>query len=70
MDENSLAHTSWNCQYHIVFIPKYRRKVLYGQVKADVREIMRTLCRYKKVEIVEGAVCEDHVLLCVSIPPS
>ena len=69
MDESSLAHTRWNCQYHIVFIPKYRRKVLYGQVKSDVREILRTLCGYKKVEIVEGAVCEDHVHLCVSIPP-
>ena len=52
-----------------MFIPKYRRKVLYGQVRADVREILRTLCGYKKVEIVEGAVCEDHVHICVSIPP-
>ena len=69
MDEFSLSHTRWKCQYHIVFIPKYRRKVLYGRVKADVREILRTLCGYKKVEIVEGAVCEDHVHLCVSIPP-
>ena len=69
MDESSLAHTRWNCQYHIVFIPKHRRKVLYGQVKSDVREILRTLCGYKKVEIVEGAVCEDHVHLCVNIPP-
>ena len=54
MDENSLSHTRWKCQYHIVFIPKYRRKVLYGKVKADIREILRTLCRYKKVEIIEG----------------
>ena len=69
MDDSSLAHTRWKCQYHIVFIPKYRRKVLYGQVKEDVREIVRTLCGYKKVEIVEGAVCEDHVHLCLSIPP-
>ena len=69
MDENSLSHTRWKCQYHIVFIPKYRRKVLYGKVKADVREILRTLCRYRKVEIIEGAVCVDHVHMCLSIPP-
>ena len=69
MDDSRLAHTRWKCQYHIVFIPKYRRKVLYGRVKSEVREILRTLCGYKKVEIVEGAVCEDHVHLCVSIPP-
>jgi putative transposase len=52
-----------------VFIPKYRRKALYGKVKEDVREILRTLCGYKKVEIIEGAVCADHVHLCLSIPP-
>ena len=69
MDANSLSHTKWECQCHIVFIPKYRRKVLYGQVRNDVREIIRTLCEYKKVEIVEGAVCADHVHLCVRIPP-
>ena len=69
MDSHSLSHTKWECQYHIVFIPKYRRKVLYGKVRADVREIIRTLCKYKKVEIIEGAVCKDHVHLCLSIPP-
>ena len=69
MDDQSLSHTRWKCQYHIVFIPKYRRKVMYGKVKADLREVLRTLCRYKKVEIIEGAVCEDHVHLCLSIPP-
>ena len=69
MDDQSLSHTRWKCQYHIVFIPKYRRKVMYGEVKADLREILRTLCRYKKVEIIEGAVCEDHVRLCLSTPP-
>ena len=52
-----------------MFIPKYRRKSLYGQVKSDVREILKTLCKYKKVEIVAGAVCADHVHLCLSIPP-
>ena len=69
MDDNSLSHTKWQCQYHIVFIPKYRRKVMYGQVRNDVREIIRTLCKYKKVEIIEGAVCIDHVHLCLSVPP-
>ena len=69
MDSKSLSHTKWKCQYHIVFIPKYRKKVLYGQLRKDVREIIMTLCKYKNVEIVSGAVCEDHVHLCVSIPP-
>ena len=69
MDSSSLAHCKWECQYHIVFIPKFRRKKLYGMVKDDVREIIKTLCSYKKVEIIAGAVCADHVHLCVSIPP-
>ena len=69
MDESSLTHTRWRCQYHIVFIPKYRRKTMYGQVQSEIREILKTLCRYKKVEIIEGAVCSDHVHLSVSIPP-
>ena len=69
MDSSSLAHCKWECQYHIVFIPKFRRKKLYGMVKDDVRDIIKTLCSYKKVEIIAGAVCADHVNLCVSIPP-
>ena len=69
MDSQSLSHTRWKCQYHIVFIPKYRKQVLYGQVREDIREIIRTLCKYKDVEIISGAVCIDHVHLCVSIPP-
>jgi len=69
MDSSSLSHTKWKCQYHIVFIPKYRRKVLYGKIKVDIREILIKLCKYKKVEIIEGAVCADHVHLCISIPP-
>ena len=69
MDSSSLAHCKWECQYHIVFIPKYRKNKLYGVVRDDVREIIRTLCKYKGVEIVAGAVCSDHVHLCVSIPP-
>ena len=57
MDNQSLSHTKGKCQYHVVFIPKYRRKVMYGQVKKDVREIIQTLCEYKKVNITAGAVC-------------
>ena len=69
MDSKSLSHTRWKCQYHIVFIPKYRKKQLYGRLREDVRSIIRSLCAYKNVEIVEGAVCSDHVHLCVCIPP-
>lgn len=69
MDSKSLSHTTWKCQYYIVFIPKYRKKQLYGRLKEDVRDVLKTLCTYKKVEIVEGAVCSDHVHLCVCIPP-
>ena len=69
MDSSSLSHTRWKCQYHIVFILKYRRKALYGSIKEDIREILKTLCGYKKVEIIAGAVCVDHVHLSLSIPP-
>ena len=69
MDNSSLSHCKWKCQYHIVFIPKFRRKIMFGQTKADIREILKKLCENKKVEIIEGAVCSDHVHLCVSIPP-
>ena len=60
---NSLAHTKWNCKYHIVFAPKYRRKVFYEEKRAEVREIIRTLCTWKGVEIMEAEVCPDHVHL-------
>ena len=69
MDSKSLSHTKWKFQYHIVFIPKYRKKQLYGRLREDVREVISTLCKYKNVEIIEGAVCPDHVHLCVSILP-
>lgn len=69
MDNRSLSHTKWKCQYHIVFIPKYRKKVLYGKVREDVREILSTLCKYKNVEIIAGAVCVDYVHLSIVIPP-
>lgn len=67
MNSKSLSHTKWKCQYHIVFITKYRKKKLYGQVKRDVCD--NILCRWKGVEIADGAVCIDHVYLSVSIPP-
>ena len=67
---NSLAHTKWNCKYHIVlFAPKYRRKVFYEEHRSEVREILRQLCEWKGVEIIEGEVCTDHMHILVSIPP-
>ena len=69
MDSKSLSHTKWKCQYHIVFIPKYRKKQLFGQLRVDVRDIIKTLCNYKDVEIIEGAVCIEYVHLCVCILP-
>lgn len=69
IDTNSLAHTTWNCKYHIVFAPKYRRQVIYGKIKRDIGEILRKLCEWKKVEIVEAEACADHIHMLVSIPP-
>ncbi len=63
------AHTSWNCKYHIVFAPKFRRKVFYGQIRSDVRDIIKQLCFQKGVELIEGELCPDHVHLLVAIPP-
>ena len=68
-DVKSLAHTKWNCKYHVVFAPKYRRKVFYNEKKEAIREIIRTLCQWKGVEIIEGEVCPDHIHLLVEIPP-
>ena len=66
---NSLAHTKYYCRYHIVFTPKYRRKVIYNQLRKDISEILTQLCKYKGVEIIEGHMMPDHVHLLVSIPP-
>ena len=66
---NSLSHTKWLCKYHIVIVPKYRRKVIYNQHRKDLQEIIRRLCKYKGVEIIEGNMKPDHVHLLVSIPP-
>ena len=68
-DCHSLSHVRWDCKYHIVFIPKYRKKVLFGRVRREVGAIIRDLCRQKDVEILEGHVMPDHVHMCVRIPP-
>ena len=65
----SLAHTKWNCKYHIVFIPKYRRKTIYGKLRNDIRTYIKDLCKWKGVEIIEGHMMPDHVHLLLSIPP-
>ena len=68
-DNNSLAHTSWNCKYHIVFAPKYRRMVFYNEFKVEVGKILRELCNWKQVKIIEAEVCPDHIHMLVEIPP-
>ena len=68
-DNNSLAHTTWNCKYHIVFAPKYRRQIIYGKYKANIGQILRLLCERKGVEIHEAEACPDHIHMLVSIPP-
>ena len=69
MDESSLSHTKWICKYHIIFIPKYRRKEIYGKLRKDIGEILRQLCQYQKVEIIEAHAMKDHIHMLVSIPP-
>ncbi len=66
---DSLAHTKWMCKYHIVFAPKYRRKVIYNQIRKDIGQIMQELCKYKGVEIIEGHMMPDHIHMLLSIPP-
>lgn len=69
MDKNSLSHTTWECKYHIVFAPKYRRQVIYGKLKIEIGKILRELCERKGVEIIQGECCPDHVHIFVRIPP-
>ena len=69
-DISSLSHSKWRCQYHIVFAPKFRRKVIYNQIRVDIGKILRKLCDIKGVEIIEAELCPDHVHMLVSIPPS
>ena len=68
-DDSSLSHTRWNCKCHIVFVPKYRRKVIYGKLRKDIGTIIRQLCAYKDVEIIEGHAMPDHIHILVKIPP-
>ena len=68
-DTKSLAHTKWNCKYHIVFAPKYRRKAIFGQLKVEIGKILRELCNWKQVNIIEAELCPDHVHMLVEIPP-
>ena len=69
LDTNSLAHTQWECKYHIVFAPKYRRQIIYGKIKQDIGQMIRKLCEYKGVEIFEAEACKDHIHMVVAIPP-
>ena len=68
-DSNSLAHTKWNCKYHIVFAPKYRRQIIYGELKKEIGKILRELCVWKQIEIIEAEACKDHIHMCIKIPP-
>ena len=68
-DIQSLAHTTWNCKYHIVFAPKYRRKVFYNEKRMEIGQILRQLCEWKGITILEAEVCPDHVHMLVEIPP-
>ena len=69
MDKNSLAHTTWECKYHVVFAPKFRRQIIYRKIKADVGKILRELCNRKGIEIIEAEVCSDHIHMLIRIPP-
>ena len=69
IDYNSLSHTKWECKYHIVFAPKYRRQIIYGKIKSEIGKILRKLCEHKGVEIIEAELCQDHIHMLVSIPP-
>lgn len=69
MDDLSLTHTKYNCTYHVVFVPKYRRKVMYGQLKQEVGQILSTVCKIIGIQLIKGGVCPDHVHMYISIPP-
>jgi putative transposase len=69
MENSKLAHTVWECKYHVVWIPKHRKKVIYGKLRLEIGRILRKLCEYKHVEIIEAKACSDHIHMCLSIPP-
>ena len=68
-DVNSLSHTSWNCKYHVVFAPKYRRRVFFGEKRREIGSILRTLCNWEGIKIIEAEVCPDHIHMLIEIPP-
>ena len=68
-DIHSLSHTRWNCKYHVVFAPKYRRKVFYGEKRLEIGAILRELCNWKGVNIIQAEVCIDHVHMLIEVPP-
>lgn len=67
--KKSLSHTVWECKYHVVWVPKNRRKIIYGKLRNELKSILRKLCEYKGVEVIEGKMCLDHIHMCLSIPP-
>ena len=67
--KGSLAHTVWECKYHIVWVPKNRRKVVYGKLRKDIGQLLRRLCEYKQIEVIEGTACADHIHIFLSMPP-
>ena len=69
VDKNTLSHTAWNCKYHVVFVLKYRRKVIYGKIKADIGKILRELCYRKGIETLEATLCQNYIHMLISIPP-
>ena len=69
MDSETLAHTKWNCKYHIVFAPKFRRQIVYGKMKEEIGKILRSLCERKEIEILEAELCPDHIHMLISVPP-
>ena len=68
-DIESLTHTKWRCQYHIIFAPKYRRQIIYGKYKVEIGKILREICKRNNVEVIEANACPDHIHMLVSIPP-
>ena len=69
MDSETLAHTKWNCKYHIVFATKFRRQIVYGKMKEEIGKILRSLCERKEIEILEAELCPDHIHMLISVPP-
>ena len=69
MDTETLAHTKWNCKYHIVFAPKFRRQIIYGRLKSEIGKNLRSRCERKEIEIIEANLCGDHIHMLIAIPP-